>query len=143
MLGPIGTSSPRRISSQVVDNTEILQCSNNVAIIVVSHTLSSSSLVGGSLLRSTIHSTFIGFTLSTLACIYQYPETVPCFAYSLFGLYAYKLYALQNKELGGNKDAQHKAKVQKSNRLPSFSYLDMEATVPSMQRACRDHYVFN
>lgn len=78
---------------------------------------------------------YFGFTLSTLACIYQYPETIPCFAYSLFGLYAYKLYALQTKQLGGNKDAQHKAKVQS---IAFFSCRDMEATVPSMQRACLD-----
>lgn len=54
---------------------------------------------------------YFGFTLSTLACIYQYPETMPCFAYSLFALYGYKLYALQTKKLGGAKDDQHKMKV--------------------------------
>ncbi|KAL3895222.1 MAG: hypothetical protein SGARI_007513 [Bacillariaceae sp.] len=54
---------------------------------------------------------YFGFTLSTLACIYQHPETIPCFGYSLFALYLYKLYALQKQELGGSKDAQHTAKV--------------------------------
>ncbi|KAL3914867.1 MAG: hypothetical protein SGILL_005910 [Bacillariaceae sp.] len=54
---------------------------------------------------------YFGFTMSTLASIYLYPETIPCFGYSLFALYAYKLYALQTRDLGGAKDAQHDTKV--------------------------------
>ena len=54
---------------------------------------------------------YFGFTLSTLACIYQFPETIPCFGYSLFALYGYKLYALHTKKLGGAKDDQHKMKI--------------------------------
>jgi len=33
---------------------------------------------------------YFGFTVSTLVCITQYPETRPIFAYSLFALYLYK-----------------------------------------------------
>lgn len=56
---------------------------------------------------------YFGFTASTLICIYKLPESIPVFAYSLFGLYAYKLYALRReKGLGGDqKSAQYKAKL--------------------------------
>lgn len=54
---------------------------------------------------------YFGFTVSTLACIYKVPETIPIFAYSLFALYAYKLYALCVGNLGSKQDEQHKAKV--------------------------------
>ena len=56
---------------------------------------------------------YFGFTASTLICIYKIPESIPIFAYSLFGLYAYKMYALlKSKGLGGDKnDPQYKAKV--------------------------------
>ena len=54
---------------------------------------------------------YFGFTASTLVCIYTLPESIPIFAYSLFALYVYKMYALQTKKLGGNKDAQHKGKM--------------------------------
>lgn len=40
---------------------------------------------------------YFGFTISTLICIYRYPETVPIFAYSLFALYLYKAKYLLNK----------------------------------------------
>ena len=33
---------------------------------------------------------YFGFTASTLICIYQHPETIPIFSYSLFALYLYK-----------------------------------------------------
>merc|ERR1719356_702892 len=33
---------------------------------------------------------YFGFTLSTLVCLYQVPETRPIFGYSLFALYLYK-----------------------------------------------------
>lgn len=33
---------------------------------------------------------YFGFTISTLVCLFQVPETRPIFAYSLFALYLYK-----------------------------------------------------
>lgn len=54
---------------------------------------------------------YFGFTVSTLVCIYQNPETLPIFSYSLFALYLYKLYALMAKEKGAVKDEQYKGKV--------------------------------
>ncbi|GMH70659.1 hypothetical protein TrRE_jg2345 [Triparma retinervis] len=33
---------------------------------------------------------YFGFTISTLICLFQVPETRPIFAYSLFALYLYK-----------------------------------------------------
>mmetsp|Transcript_24174 Transcript_24174/g.51327 ORF Transcript_24174/g.51327 Transcript_24174/m.51327 type:complete len:166 (+) Transcript_24174:218-715(+) len=33
---------------------------------------------------------YFGFTISTLICLFQAPETRPIFAYSLFALYVYK-----------------------------------------------------
>ena len=57
---------------------------------------------------------YFGFTASTLVCIYKCPETVPIFAYSLFTLYGYKLYALVHGNGlggGGRNDAQYKAKL--------------------------------
>ena len=40
---------------------------------------------------------YFGFTVSTLVCIYNAPETIPYFGYSLFGLYIYRLKYLANK----------------------------------------------
>ncbi|CAB9499716.1 expressed unknown protein [Seminavis robusta] len=40
---------------------------------------------------------YFGFTASTLVCIYQHPQTIPVFSYSLFALYAYKLKYLWSK----------------------------------------------
>ena len=55
---------------------------------------------------------YFGFTASTLVCIlYKVPETIPIFAYSLFALYVYKLYALRAQQLGGVKDAQYQSKL--------------------------------
>ena len=54
---------------------------------------------------------YFGFTVSTLVCLYKLPESVPIFAYTLFALYVYKLYALCVKQVGANKDTQFKAKV--------------------------------
>ena len=56
---------------------------------------------------------YFGFTVSTLVCIYKLPESIPIFAYSLFALYGYKLYALmKGKGLGGDRnDAQYWGKV--------------------------------
>lgn len=33
---------------------------------------------------------YFGFTFSTLVCLFQFPETRPIFAYTLFALYLYK-----------------------------------------------------
>lgn len=58
---------------------------------------------------------YFGFTVSTLVCIYRLPESIPIYAYSLFGLYAYKLYALQKGSglgtHGSTNDAQYKGKL--------------------------------
>uniref|UniRef100_A0A7S1VDJ2 Uncharacterized protein n=1 Tax=Grammatophora oceanica TaxID=210454 RepID=A0A7S1VDJ2_9STRA len=56
---------------------------------------------------------YFGFTASTLISMYTIPETVPIFAYSLFPLYLYKMYALMKGQgLGGKKDtAQYKGKM--------------------------------
>ena len=55
---------------------------------------------------------YFGFTVSTLICIYKLPESIPIFAYSLFGLYMYKLYALTiASDALNTQDAQHKGKV--------------------------------
>lgn len=53
---------------------------------------------------------YFGFTASTLVCIYRVPETIPIFAYSLFGLYAYKTVYL-SKMYSKTKDDQTKAKL--------------------------------
>ena len=38
---------------------------------------------------------YFGFTMSTLVCIYRFPETIPTFGYSLFALYIYKVMFLR------------------------------------------------
>jgi hypothetical protein len=54
---------------------------------------------------------YFGFTVSTLVCIYKVPDSIPIFAYSLFALYLYKLYALHVGNLGQKRDVQYKGKM--------------------------------
>ena len=52
---------------------------------------------------------YFGFTISTLVCLFQVPETRPIFAYSLFALYIYKAKAFVTTFKTDN--AQGKAKL--------------------------------
>eukprot|EP00934_Nitzschia_sp_Nitz4_P001883 Nitzschia sp. Nitz4//scaffold9_size221794//162741//163208//NITZ4_001369-RA/size221794-processed-gene-0.341-mRNA-1//-1//CDS//3329561070//1883//frame0 len=54
---------------------------------------------------------YTGFTLSTLLCVYNVPETVPYVAYPLFGLYLYKLKVLLQWREDQPEDPQRKAKI--------------------------------
>jgi len=54
---------------------------------------------------------YFGFTASTLICIYKVPETIPIFAYSLLGLYAYKLKAVLKWKSEQEDDLQRKTKL--------------------------------
>jgi|UniRef100_A0A7S2XLR5 hypothetical protein len=66
---------------------------------------------------------YFGFTVSTLICIYKAPETIPIFAYSLFGLYLYKLKYLWSKysTLANMKD-DDKYKKQTKSKLDSVMF---------------------
>mmetsp|Transcript_33991 Transcript_33991/g.81695 ORF Transcript_33991/g.81695 Transcript_33991/m.81695 type:complete len:202 (+) Transcript_33991:1870-2475(+) len=67
---------------------------------------------------------YTGFTASTLVCIYQYPETVPIFAYSLCALYMYKFKYLWQKTYQTLKDVPEAdyQKVEASVKLQSVMY---------------------
>jgi len=64
---------------------------------------------------------YFGFTISTLVCIYRFPETVPVFAYSLFALYLCKAMFLWKRYMkkGNTIDAQTKSKF----RMVLFFFL--------------------
>ena len=67
---------------------------------------------------------YTGFTVSTLVCIYQHPETVPVFAYSLCALYMYKFKYLWQKTYQTLKDVPDSdyQKVEAKTKLASVAW---------------------
>ena len=67
---------------------------------------------------------YTGFTASTLVCIYQHPETVPVFAYSLCALYMYKFKYLWQKTYQTLKDVPDSdyQKVEAKTKLASVAW---------------------